>query len=126
MTCCRASHPEEVAGFVSELAAARAEAGGGSADGFSVAYQVTIALGDTVEAARRSQREYIDAYYPGFSDAVELADWGPAGTADEVAEWLRTFADAGVTTFICRFASLDQPGQLERMAADVLPVVRPR
>ncbi|MDA8316895.1 MAG: hypothetical protein M0010_17235 [Actinomycetota bacterium] len=34
------------------------------------------------------------------------------------------FSDAGVTSFICRFAALDQPGQVERFASEVLPVVR--
>lgn len=126
MTCCRASHPEEVEGFVAEISAERAEgAGAPGTKPFAVAYQVTIALGDTVQAAKRSQRGYIDAYYPGFSDAVELADWGPAGTADDVVDWFRTFAAAGVTSFICRFASLDQPGQLARMANDVMPALRP-
>jgi alkanesulfonate monooxygenase SsuD/methylene tetrahydromethanopterin reductase-like flavin-dependent oxidoreductase (luciferase family) len=123
MTCCRASRPDEVESFVAELAAAHAEHGVDE-DGFPVAYQVTIALGETKQEALASQREYIDAYYPGFSDAVGLADWGPAGTADEVIDWLRSFAAAGVTTFVCRFASLDQPGQLERMARDVMMVAR--
>jgi alkanesulfonate monooxygenase SsuD/methylene tetrahydromethanopterin reductase-like flavin-dependent oxidoreductase (luciferase family) len=123
MTCCRASHPEEVESFVAELAALRAEEEGGDRR-FPVAYQVTIALGDTKQEASTSQREYIDAYYPGFSDAVALADWGPTGTPGEVIDWLRSFAAAGVTAFICRFASLDQPGQLERMAHDVMPAVR--
>lgn len=118
LTCCRASHPEEVESFVAELTQLR------SLDGFDVAYQVTMVLGDTKGDALREQRGYIDAYYPGFSDAVDLADWGPAGTADEVAGWIRRFAAAGVTAFICRFASLDQPGQVERFARDVLPAVR--
>jgi alkanesulfonate monooxygenase SsuD/methylene tetrahydromethanopterin reductase-like flavin-dependent oxidoreductase (luciferase family) len=118
MTCCRASHPEEVTTFLAEIASLR------SLDGFAVAYQVTMSLGETKADALAEQRGYIDAYYPGFSDAVALADWGPAGTADEVADWIRRFADAGVTAFICRFASLDQPGQLERFARDVLPNVR--
>jgi alkanesulfonate monooxygenase SsuD/methylene tetrahydromethanopterin reductase-like flavin-dependent oxidoreductase (luciferase family) len=125
MTCCRASRPEEVESFVAELAAVHAEQGAGE-DDFPVAYQVTIALGETKQEALASQRDYIDAYYPGFSDAVGLADWGPAGTADEVIDWLRSFAAAGVTTFVCRFASLDQPGQLERMARDVMMVARRR
>jgi alkanesulfonate monooxygenase SsuD/methylene tetrahydromethanopterin reductase-like flavin-dependent oxidoreductase (luciferase family) len=118
LTCCRASHPEEVESFVAELTQLR------SLDGFDVAYQVTMVLGDTKGDALREQRGYIDAYYPGFSDAVDLADWGPAGTADEVAGWIRRFAAAGVTAFICRFASLDQLGQVERFARDVLPAVR--
>jgi alkanesulfonate monooxygenase SsuD/methylene tetrahydromethanopterin reductase-like flavin-dependent oxidoreductase (luciferase family) len=123
MTCCRASHPEEVENFVAEIAAARAEEGVGE-NQFPIAYQVTIALGDTKDEGLASQREYIDAYYPGFSDAVALADWGPTGTADEVVDWLRSFAAAGVTTFVCRFASLDQSGQLARMARDVMPAAR--
>jgi alkanesulfonate monooxygenase SsuD/methylene tetrahydromethanopterin reductase-like flavin-dependent oxidoreductase (luciferase family) len=123
MTCCRASHPEEVANFVAELAAVRAERDLGM-DGFDVAYQVTMSLGDTNADALAEQRGYIDAYYPGFSDAVALADWGPAGSSDDVAAWMREFADAGVTAFVCRFASLDQPGQLDRLAHGVLPAVR--
>jgi alkanesulfonate monooxygenase SsuD/methylene tetrahydromethanopterin reductase-like flavin-dependent oxidoreductase (luciferase family) len=118
MTCCRASRPEEVASFVAELASLR------DLDGFDVAYQVTMSLGETRADALAEQRAYIDAYYPGFSDAVVLADWGPAGTADDVVAWMREFADAGVTAFVCRFASLDQQGQLERLAHDVMSVVR--
>jgi alkanesulfonate monooxygenase SsuD/methylene tetrahydromethanopterin reductase-like flavin-dependent oxidoreductase (luciferase family) len=118
LTCCRAAHPEEVESFLEEVAQLR------PLDGFDVAYQVTMTLGDTKDDALREQRGYIDAYYPGFSDAVGLADWGPAGTADEVASWIQTFAAAGVTAFVCRFASLDQPGQVERFARDVLPAVR--
>ena len=94
MTCCRASRPEELESFVAELAAARAEHGIGE-DEFPVAYQVTIALGETKQEALASQRDYIDAYYPAFSDAVGLADWGPAGTADEVIEWLRSSQPPG-------------------------------
>jgi alkanesulfonate monooxygenase SsuD/methylene tetrahydromethanopterin reductase-like flavin-dependent oxidoreductase (luciferase family) len=123
MTCCRASHPEEVSSFIDELQAVR-EGSGGADEAFAVAYQVTIALGATTDDALAEQRAYINAYYPGFSDAVQLADWGPAGTAAEVIGWIRDFHDAGVDTFICRFASLDQQGQLERFARDVLPAVR--
>jgi alkanesulfonate monooxygenase SsuD/methylene tetrahydromethanopterin reductase-like flavin-dependent oxidoreductase (luciferase family) len=119
MTCCRASHPEEVEGFLAELASLR------SLDRFDVAYQVTMTLGRTKDEALAEQRRYIDAYYPEFRDAVALADWGPAGTPDQAADWIRRFHEAGVTTFICRFGSLDQPGQLELFAAEVLPAVRP-
>ncbi|MDF2762714.1 MAG: Luciferase-like, subgroup, partial [Thermomicrobiales bacterium] len=38
-----------------------------------------------------------------------------------IVEWLRAFADAGVDYFICRFGSLDQFGQVERLARDILP-----
>ena len=118
MTCCRASHPEEVENFLAELSTLR------SLDGFDVAYQVTITLGQTDQDALAEQRRYIDAYYPGFRDAVALADWGPAGAPDQVAAWIDRFAKAGVTAFICRFASLDQFGQLELFGEHVIPRLR--
>jgi hypothetical protein len=34
---------------------------------------------------------------------------------------VRTFADAGVDHFICRFGAIDQFGQVERFANEVLP-----
>ena len=36
----------------------------------------------------------------------------------------QAFAAAGVDHFICRFGSLDQFGQVERFARDVLPALR--
>ena len=75
-------------------------------------------------AALAEQRRYIDTYHPGFADAVGLDDWGPSGAADDVARWFQDFSDASVTSFICRFAALDQPGQVERFAGEVLPAVR--
>jgi alkanesulfonate monooxygenase SsuD/methylene tetrahydromethanopterin reductase-like flavin-dependent oxidoreductase (luciferase family) len=118
LTCCRATHPEEVADFVAELASLRSLAG------FEVAYQVTTTLGDTKADALAAQRAYIGAYYPQFGEAVQLADWGPSGSADAVEAWFREFRDAGVTTFVCRFASLDQQDQLDRFGAQVLPGLR--
>ena len=118
LTCCRASHPEEVVDFLRSLAEVR------SLDGFAVAYQVTVTLGDTRDDALVEQRRYIDAYYPAFNESVELGDWGPSGAADGVSRWFKDFCDAGVTAFICRFASLDQRGQLERFAREILPVIR--
>ncbi len=85
---------------------------------------MTITLGATKQDALAEQRRYIDAYYPGFRDAVALADWGPAGAPDEVAAWIRRFSNAGVTAFICRFASLDQFGQLELFGKHVVPGLR--
>ena len=123
LTCCRARHPDEVESFVAAIREAREEAGRAT-ERFTVAYQVTIALGDERNAALAAQRAYIDAYYPGFNEAVDLADWGPAGTADDVLDWIQSFAAAGVDTFVCRFASLDQHDQVERFADGVLPVLR--
>jgi alkanesulfonate monooxygenase SsuD/methylene tetrahydromethanopterin reductase-like flavin-dependent oxidoreductase (luciferase family) len=119
MTCCRAKHPEEVEEQVAAIRAAAEEAGQDPSR-FTVTYQVTMNLGDSSESAEEAFAAYIAAYYPEFGSQVDLTDWGPVGTPDDVAAWVRRFADVGVDHFICRFGSVDQLGQLRRFASDVL------
>ena len=120
LTCCRATHPEEV---TEQLAALRkmATATGRDPERLSVAYQVTMHIGDSPAAAESAFADYIVRYYPELSQMVDLAEWGPVGTPDEIATWIETFARAGVDTFICRFGAVDQQSQIERFARDVLP-----
>jgi alkanesulfonate monooxygenase SsuD/methylene tetrahydromethanopterin reductase-like flavin-dependent oxidoreductase (luciferase family) len=121
MTCCRAGHPEE---FREQRERIRDAA---AADGldfgrYAMAYQVTMNINDSEAKARQDIDQYISTYYPELSKAMDLRQWGPVGTPDQVVQWLRLFADAGVDYFICRFGSLDQFGQVERFAREVLPV----
>ncbi len=85
-----------------------------------ISYQVTMNIGESEDAARADFDSYISQYYPELSKAMDLSNWGPVGTPDQIAAWLRTFAEAGVDHFICRFGALDQFGQVERFARDVL------
>jgi alkanesulfonate monooxygenase SsuD/methylene tetrahydromethanopterin reductase-like flavin-dependent oxidoreductase (luciferase family) len=124
MTCCRAQHPEELVeqlGYLRDMAAET----GDDADRLVVSYQVTMNIGDSESQANAAFGEYISKYYPELSKAMNLSNWGPVGTPDQIIEWFRTFAAAGVDHFICRFGSLDQFGQVERFARDVLPALRP-
>ena len=121
LTCCRAQHPEEL---VEQLGAIERYADDHGAD-FSrlvIAYQVTMNIADSAAEAERAFDEYISKYYPELSQAMDLSNWGPVGTPDDIADWIRTFADAGVDYFICRFGAVDQFGQVERFARDVLPL----
>jgi alkanesulfonate monooxygenase SsuD/methylene tetrahydromethanopterin reductase-like flavin-dependent oxidoreductase (luciferase family) len=121
MTCCRAQHPEEL---VEQLRAIEDYADREGAD-FSrlvIAYQVTMNIGDSEAEARTAFGDYISKYYPELSQAMDLSNWGPVGTPDDIAAWLRRFADAGVRHFICRFGAIDQFGQVERFAKEVLPL----
>ncbi|MEI7743644.1 MAG: LLM class flavin-dependent oxidoreductase [Chloroflexota bacterium] len=123
MTCCRATHPEELVeqlGYFHEVAAEI----GDNADRLTVSYQVTLNIGDSEEAARKAFGDYITQYYPELSKAMDLSNWGPVGTPEQIIAWFKTFANAGVDHFICRFGSLDQFGQVERFARDVLPELR--
>jgi alkanesulfonate monooxygenase SsuD/methylene tetrahydromethanopterin reductase-like flavin-dependent oxidoreductase (luciferase family) len=125
MTCCRAEHPEEVEEQVAQLKKAADDLG----EDFSryvVSYQVTMNVGDSEDEAKAAFGQYISSYYPELSKSVDLSNWGPAGSPDTIADWFRRFHAAGVDHFICRFGDLDQFGQVERFAADVLPVLRER
>jgi alkanesulfonate monooxygenase SsuD/methylene tetrahydromethanopterin reductase-like flavin-dependent oxidoreductase (luciferase family) len=121
MTCCRAQHPEE---FIQQLAWIHeaAEAREKDMSSFEVSYQVTMHIADSEEEARRGLREYIGKYYPELSQVMDLSNWGPVGPPEQIIEWMQTFADAGVTHFVCRFGALDQQGQVERFAKEILPV----
>lgn len=123
MTCCRARHPEEFAAQLAQIEAAIAETGRGR-DEFVMSYQVTMNIADSREEAQRDIDAYISQYYPELSKAMDLGEWGPVGTPDDIADWLQTFADAGVDYFICRFGSLDQFGQVERLAREVIGTSR--
>jgi alkanesulfonate monooxygenase SsuD/methylene tetrahydromethanopterin reductase-like flavin-dependent oxidoreductase (luciferase family) len=120
MTCCRARHPDEFQAQLEQVEQAIAEAGR-SRDEFVMSYQVTMNIADTRDEAQAGINAYISQYYPELSKAMDLGEWGPVGTPDDIAEWFQTFIDAGVDYFICRFGSLDQFGQVEQFARDVLP-----
>jgi alkanesulfonate monooxygenase SsuD/methylene tetrahydromethanopterin reductase-like flavin-dependent oxidoreductase (luciferase family) len=121
MTCCRAEHPEELTEQIGYLrdAAARHDR---DFDDYEVAYQVTMNIGDSQDEARTAFGDYISKYYPELSKAMDLSNWGPVGTPEQIADWIRTFSEAGVDHFICRFGAIDQFGQVERFAKEVLPV----
>ncbi len=120
MTCCRARHPEEFAAQLEQVHDAIDEAGRDRSE-FVMSYQVTMNIADSKAEAEAGINAYISQYYPELSKAMDLGEWGPVGTPDDIAEWLQTFADAGVDYFICRFGSMDQFGQVERLAREVLP-----
>lgn len=120
MTCCRARHPEEFEAQLEQVNDAIAEAGRDRSE-FVMSYQVTMNIADSRDEAQRGIDAYISQYYPELSKAIDLGEWGPVGTPDDIIAWLQRFADAGVDHFICRFGSLDQFGQVERLARDVMP-----
>lgn len=124
MTCCRAMHPEELTEQIGYLTDAADELGRDWSD-YTVSYQVTMNIGDSEDEARRAFDDYISKYYPELSRAMDLSNWGPVGTPETIAEWLREFHRRGVDYFICRFGAIDQFGQVERFAKEILPMFQP-
>lgn len=123
MTCCRAEHPEEVSEQVAQLRKT-ADDLGEDFSRYTVSYQVTMNIGDSKDQAASAFGQYISSYYPELSKSVDLSNWGPVGNPDTITEWFAKFQSAGVDHFICRFGDLDQFGQVERFAAEVLPGLR--
>ena len=123
MTCCRARHVQEVEEQLEHLRRTADDLGVDISD-LAISYQVTLNLGDSVEEADEAIGHYVGQYYPELSKSVDLGNWGPAGTPDEIIAWLKRFHAAGVTHFICRFGDLDQFGQVDRFAKEVLPAFR--
>jgi len=50
--------------------------------------------------------------------------WGPWGAPEDVAERMAAYAKAGARHLIVRFASWNQPAQLEQFINDVVPALR--
>ena len=121
MTCCRAQHPNEL---VEQLEAIEryATEHGRDFSRLTISYQVTMNIGDSEDEARAAFDDYISKYYPELSKAMDLSNWGPVGTPEQIADWIRTFAEAGVDYFICRFGAIDQFAQVEQFAKEVLPL----
>lgn len=121
MTCCRAQHPDELVEQLG-LIERYADEHGHDFSRLVISYQVTMNIGDSEDEARTAFGDYISKYYPELSKAMDLSNWGPVGTPEQIADWIRTFAGAGVDHFICRFGAIDQFGQVQRFAEEVLPV----
>lgn len=120
MTCCRAQHPDEYRQQYEQIRKA-AEEEGKDFDNLAMSYQLTVNIADTEDEAWRNIEDYINQYYPALSQDLDLAEWGPVGTPEDIIEWIETFQDAGVDHFIVRFGSPDQYGQVRRFADEVLP-----
>jgi alkanesulfonate monooxygenase SsuD/methylene tetrahydromethanopterin reductase-like flavin-dependent oxidoreductase (luciferase family) len=120
LTCCRARHSNEVTEQLDTLGKYADDMGADISD-MAVAYQVTMNIGDSQEESEAAIGEYIGQYYPELSKSVDLGNWGPVGTPDQIIAWLQEFKEVGVTHFVCRFGDMDQFGQVERFAKEVLP-----
>ncbi|MDA4113339.1 MAG: LLM class flavin-dependent oxidoreductase [Thaumarchaeota archaeon] len=71
-------------------------------------------------AAREANRFLADYYgYTFWGDR-----WGPFGPSAGLIQYIQSFVDAGVGTFVVRFASNDQEGQLDTFTREVLPSFR--
>ncbi len=60
-------------------------------------------------------------YGEGAATGERLLEWLAGGPPEQVFAKINRFVEAGLTTPVLRFSSLDQLGQLERFIREVLP-----
>ncbi len=83
---------------------------------------VMVNINDDADQAKRESIEFLEHYYgQGVISDEKLDSWLAYGSPEAVRAKIGEFIDAGCTTPILRFTSLDQQGQLERCAREVVP-----
>lgn len=84
-------------------------------------FYITVNLNHDRAKAAAEADEFLMAYY-----GVRHWEgrWGPWGAPEDVAERMAAYAKAGARHVIVRFASWNQPAQLEQFINDVLPALR--
>jgi probable F420-dependent oxidoreductase len=85
-------------------------------DALDGAMYMTVCVDDDAARAEARISEFLEAYYPGRGEMMKKGQAWFAGPASAVADWLASYADAGLTHFVIRFTG-DHERQLEAIAA---------
>ena len=112
--------PREWAEVIARVEAAAAEEGRDPSQ-LDRAFYLTVNINRNRAQASAEADDFLMAYY---GQRHWEGRWGPWGPPEEVAERMVAYADAGARHLIVRFASWNQPAQLERFIADVVPLLR--
>ena len=112
--------PQEYAQVTQRLRE-RAQEAGRDFEAMSRAFYMTVNLNASPDEAWREADAFIRAYY-GVNFWNET--WGPFGRPEAVVQRIQEYLQAGAQHVIVRFASYDQPSQLETFAREVLPAFR--
>ena len=82
------------------------------------AFYMTVNLHEDQQMATEEAEKYLLMYY---GNNIWGERWGPFGHPQRTIDRIRQYAQAGVGTFVVRFASFDQEGQLDTFVKEVLP-----
>lgn len=87
---------------------------------FETAYQVTGAIGSNLQKMRKEMAWWLKTHY-GTDESMRLDWWGPQGDSDAWLDWMTRCADAGIKTFIVRFATKNLDEQVRLFTKQVMP-----
>jgi probable F420-dependent oxidoreductase len=85
---------------------------------------VTLNVNRDVKQAERDTEAFLSAYYGPHHAVISRTQAICSGEPQRCADFLRAFQNAGASQFIVRFAATDQEAQMDRLLADVLPLVK--
>ncbi|AYN43140.1 LLM class flavin-dependent oxidoreductase [Streptomyces dangxiongensis] len=105
------------------------EAAGRPEDDVTAAVYLSVAVDDSLEKAEDTLQAYFRAYYRLDLPTMRTTQGIFGGTAEQVAEWLGGYIDAGARHLVLRLptADLHEPryrAALERTAEELLPLLR--
>lgn len=82
---------------------------------------LTVHVSPDRAKARKEGEEFLTAYYHKPLEVITRELVVKCGGTDEVIDFMKAYAEAGVETFILRFAAKDQMRQLQVCTEDILP-----
>lgn len=88
------------------------------------ALYATLNINPDADKAKKALDDYLQGYYGRSLEVMSTFQAYGWGSADDCAEWIAGYVEAGARHIIIRIGSLDPGDQLEQLAADVLPAVR--
>ena len=92
--------------------------------GFGDIVTAVLNIQDDADDAMSDAKRCLDMYCGANYSPERLHAWGPIGTQDHCAAWIRRFNDTPCLGFTFRLATMgDAMGQLRRLTEDVLPGV---
>lgn len=116
--------PEEIRDTWDHIHACAAARGRILEPGFHVRLNTFVNVGDESSRARRDGVEFLSAYHRLPFDADTVDRWLIAGSPQQCAERIATYAEHGVTSFQLVPASSSQQEQLRLLAEEVRPRLR--
>ncbi len=116
--------PAEIEVTWRAIGAAAEEIGRELPSDFDRRLNLFINVSNDAAAARAEGAAFLEAYHRRPMDQDSLDRWLICGTAEQCAERLNAYVDAGITSFQCVLGSVEQRRQLELVAIEVAPLLR--
>ena len=115
--------PDELRAGRESIAAAAEAAGRALPEPFDVRVNLFLLVGDDPVAARSEGAAFMADYHRRPMDDSSIDRWLVWGPAETCTERLNAYVEAGATSFQCVLATVDQQPQMERVAAELLPLL---